>query len=112
MAMGRDGRSRLAMTATGLLTGLLGLGACGSDVEGDDYSGANRDAFVAACTSSEVDDRLIRDVCECTWDRIEGSLPYPRFAEIEEALRLDTLAPLPDEVTDLIAECFLSEAEL
>lgn len=94
--------------------------SCGADVESDDdYASANREAFLAACTTSERtigdgegDIRLIEDVCECTYDQIEETINFAEFVALEESLRLDTLAPLPPPIAALMADCFLAEAEL
>jgi hypothetical protein len=92
---------------------LLSVAGCTDDAgDAAGYRVTNREAFVAACTDPAVDDRVVRDVCECTYDRIEESLPYEQFVELEESLRIDSLIPLPDEVSDLVAECFLTEADL
>ncbi len=88
------------------------LGACGSDVTATAYTDENRDAFLASCTVPGEDPTLIRDVCECTYDRIVVTIPFDEFAAIEERLQLDTLAPLPDEITELMADCFVEVAEL
>jgi hypothetical protein len=94
-----------------LLAGLLPV-ACSDAAGSNGYSEANRDAFVTACTDSAADDRLVRDVCECTYEEVESSLPYEEFVELEESLRIDSLMALPDEVAEMIADCVLTEADL
>ena len=69
-------------------------------------------SFIAACTDSLDDTRVVRDVCECTWERIEDNVALADLTSIEESLRLDILTPLPDEVTTIVAECFVSESGL
>jgi hypothetical protein len=76
------------------------------------YTDENREAFVAACTIPREDPTLIRDVCECTYERIEATLPFADFVAIEERLQLDALAPLPGEITELMADCFVEVADL
>lgn len=91
----------------------IGLLGCGSDGSTDvDYTAQNREAFLAACTDAAVDDRLVRDVCECTYAKLVESVNVDELARIEETLRLDTLASLPDVVADHVAECVVSEADL
>ena len=92
--------------------GLLAVGACGSDVTATNYTDENREAFLASCTVPGEDPTLIRDVCECTYEKIEASIPFDEFVAIEERLLLDTLAPLPDEITALMADCFVDVADL
>ncbi|MEM7341630.1 MAG: hypothetical protein AAF467_23485 [Actinomycetota bacterium] len=91
---------------------LVLLGACGSDPAPTAYSAENREAFIAACTDNAGDSRVVRDVCECTWDRIEANVALTDLTSIEESLRLDALTPLPDEVTTLLAECMVTESGL
>jgi hypothetical protein len=91
---------------------VFALGACGSEVDATDYTEKNREAFLTACTIPGEDPTLIRDVCECTYDRIEASVPFADFVAIEERLQLDSLAPLPEEITELMADCFVEVADL
>jgi hypothetical protein len=86
--------------------------ACGGDVADVGYTASNRRAFLAACTESLQDSTLVRDVCECTYDEIRSSVPYNDLVKLEESLALDSLAPMPDYVVAIIADCFVLEAEL
>ncbi len=89
------------------------LSACGREEPSSaTYTPANRDAFLAACTNGAVDDRLVRDVCECTWSRIAESIEIDELARLEDNLRLDALAPLPELVAEHMADCLVSEAGL
>jgi hypothetical protein len=108
----RSGRwSRFAASA-GAAVVVAALAACGSDVTATNYTDENREAFLTACTIPGEDPTLIRDVCECTYDEIEATVPFADFVAMEERLAFDSLAPLPDEITELMADCFVSIADL
>jgi hypothetical protein len=87
------------------------VGGCGGAVADADYTADNRRAFLTACTESLDDSILVRDVCECTYDEIRASVPYDELVDLEESLALDALAPLPDYVVVIVADCFLAEAD-
>ena len=104
---------RLSRFVAGTVVGaVVALGACGSDDPNTGYSAENRDAFLTACTIPGEDPTLIRDVCECTYDEIETNVPFADFVDFEERLQLDALEPLPDEITELMADCFVAVADL
>lgn len=86
--------------------------ACGADVEATGYSAETRDAFLTACTRPGDDPRMVRDVCECTYDLIEANVAFADFVAIEESLQVDGLAPVPDLIAGFVAECFVEEVEL
>ena len=90
----------------------IGLASCASDTDATDYSAENREAFLAACTTPGEDQRMIRDVCECTYERIEANMAFADFVQMEESLQVDALAPLPDPVAEFMAECFVEEVDL
>ena len=111
---------------------LAGLVGCSEDVP-TDYAAAHREAFLAACSRPLEDPRLLSDICGCVYDRIEDEVPFDRFQQVSERLSAtpssnvatdpDTTgesgaapsvaaAPLPDEITRLIADCFTVEADL
>ncbi len=105
---------RLLRLALALIA-LVGLAAasCGDEVA-TDYTSAHRDAFLAACSSPLDDPRLLSDICVCVYDRLEDEISFSRFEAISESLvTVDgSEPPLPDEVVDAIADCFVSEADL
>ncbi|MDH3681267.1 MAG: hypothetical protein OEV40_15110 [Acidimicrobiia bacterium] len=94
----------------------FGLGAlavaCGADVDATDYRAENRDAFLTACTKPGSDPRMIRDVCECTYEQIEANVAFSDFVALEESLEVDGLASLPDVIAGFVAECFVDEVDL
>jgi hypothetical protein len=107
------GLKRRIALAAGAVVSVLGLLAgCGPDVTATDYSDANREAFLTACTLPGEDPTLIRDVCECTYEQIELTVPFEDFVEMEERLAFDALEPLPDEIAELMADCFVTVADL
>lgn len=85
---------------------------CGGTEDNGEFGPANREAFLAACTDSAEDPLLVRDVCECTFDEIRVTFTVPELAALEESLKLDSLAPLPDAVAAVMADCFVAEADL
>ncbi|MEM7275489.1 MAG: hypothetical protein AAF547_20605 [Actinomycetota bacterium] len=87
------------------------LVACGEDPQ-TDFTPANRSDFMAACSQPLDDGPLITSVCQCVFERSQDEIPFADFAEIDAALRADPAAVLPVEITDLVAECFIEEAEL
>lgn len=90
---------------------VFGVG-CGDEVVETSYTELNRDAFMAACTDGSVDLRLVGDVCECTYDEIETNLALEDLIALEESLKLDSLSPLPESVAEILADCFVAEADL
>ncbi|MEL7158585.1 MAG: hypothetical protein AAFN30_18585 [Actinomycetota bacterium] len=103
---------RRVVPALGLVVTLASTGCGSSEPANTEYTQANREAFLAACTDAAVDDRLVRDICECTYGRLVESVDLAELTRIEEALRLDTLAPLPDVVAGHVADCVVEEADL
>ncbi len=95
-----------------ILAVTLGVSACGSTDDATEYSDENREAFLAACTTPGEDQRMIRDVCECTYEEIEANMAFADFVRMEESLAVDALAPLPDSVAAFMAECFVEEVDL
>lgn len=89
----------------------LVLLSCSPDVQ-TEYTADTRDGFFAACLESVEDSFLQARLCQCVFDTAALEIPYERFAEIDEELTLDPLAPLPAELTAVIAECVIEEADL
>ena len=90
----------------------LALLGCGDAQELNDYSSLNRTAFVTACVDISTDSQLVRDVCECTWDAVEEGIPYDEVVRIDQNLRVDALASLPDPVARIMADCLIEESNL
>ncbi|MFV0525234.1 MAG: hypothetical protein ACK5RL_12140 [Acidimicrobiales bacterium] len=106
------GRAVGLVAATVLLAGGA-LAGCGSEAEtAAGYSAESKAAFLAACTDADADPRVVRDVCECTYDRTERSIPYEDFASTEQRLILDPMAALPDALAKIMADCLVAEADL
>ena len=89
---------------------LVALAGCGSDAPSD-YSDETRANLLAAC-SDETDRPIVGDVCTCTYRSIRTRVPYDRLEEIDQRLRGDAGAPLPDEVVDALADCIIEVGAL
>jgi len=101
-------RTRLALAV--VLLAAMATAACGQD-EATDYTSAHRDAFLAACSRPLDDPRLLSDVCACVYDEMEQEIPFSEFERISEALESPS-TPLPDEIAQAVADCFVREADL
>jgi hypothetical protein len=75
------------------------------------YTDRIRADLLAACTA-EDDPPIVGDICACTYRHLRVSLPFERFREIDEELRLDPFAPLPDDVLTVLAECVIEVGDL
>lgn len=102
---------------------IIVLAGCGESEPPTDYTSANRNAFLAACSRPLDDPRLLSEVCDCVYDRLELEMPFDEFVELSEALippetEVDGAAPsappatVPEEVTAIVADCFVEEADL
>jgi len=98
--------ARLAVVAA-LFFVLVGC----SEEEPTDYSATHREAFLDACSRPLDDPRLLSDVCGCVYDRIEDEVPFDQFQTISDGL-LAPGADLPEEITEMVADCFVEEADL
>jgi hypothetical protein len=82
----------------------LGLVATGcGDRSPSEYSDETEEQFMASCVPSLGESE--RDVCRCAYDEIRGQLSFEEFQELDEQLRDDPDAELPDDVVDLVAAC-------
>lgn len=89
----------------------VALAACGEEPPSD-FSPTNRADFMAACSEPLEDGPLVTSVCQCVFERSQDEIVFADFVDIEAALRADPAVPLPIELTDLVAECFIEAAEL
>lgn len=107
--------SRFPVFVAGLFLGAVALLACSEEVA-TDYTSAHRDAFLTACASPLEDPRLLGDVCVCVYDRLESEISFTRFLAISETFAIGDgalgPAPMPDELTEAVADCVVSEADL
>ena len=95
-----------------LVVGLgLSFAACSVE-EPTEFTDENRSGFMAACNLPFEDPQLVTAVCGCAFARTEEELSFGRFAAIEEQLKEDPEQQLPAEISEIIAECFIAEAEL
>lgn len=98
-------RLALGLSLTWLLAG------CGPEAA-TDYSEQTRQAFLASCTDPPDDTLLGIELCQCVFDESQKAIPYERFASLDAALTLDPAAALPVELSELVADCVISIAEL
>ena len=84
--------------------------SCGEE-EPTDYTAAHREAFLSACSRPLDDPRLLSDVCGCVYDRIEDEMSFTEFERISGRI-VAPGAELPGGIADMVAECFVSEADL
>ncbi len=103
-------RTRLP-AVIGVLVIAFAAAACSPD-EPTDYTAENSDGFFAACLQSPEDSFLQAKLCQCVFDNAVLEIPFDRFVEIDESLTLDPLAPLPEELTEIMAQCVIEEADL
>ncbi|MCP3992968.1 MAG: hypothetical protein GY724_28155 [Actinomycetia bacterium] len=105
--------TRRARLVVGLgMSVAVAISGCTGDIEEGEYGQGNREAFLAACTETSEDPRLIRDVCECTYEEIRATFTLSELAALEESLKLNSLASLPEAVAAVMADCFVAEADL
>ena len=84
-------------------------GACGGD-EPSGYSSEVREDFVSNCAAGGGQEA--EDLCGCTYDAIEETLPFDEFREADERLADDPTADVPAEVTDAMTECATAGLDL
>ncbi len=108
-----------------LLPALFALVSCTSE-ETIDYSSANREGFLAACTQTgadistdkgssfgdQVDDPLFTSICRCALRETEKQLSFEEFNALDQRLVESSSAKLPPQMIDIIADCVIGEASL
>ena len=102
-------RRRVGAIVVGLLT--VVLGACSEPIQ-TEYTAQESENFFAACTVPVEDSILQGRLCQCVFERAQTQITYERFAEIDAALVADPLADLPPELTEIVAQCVIDEADL
>jgi hypothetical protein len=85
-----------------LVAGALVLSGCGgSDEQG--YDGDFEQGFLEVCEAAvPAEDR---GVCQCTYDKMADTVPFERAERIDNRLRDDPEAALPDDIAELFADC-------
>lgn len=76
----------------------------------DDYDEAVQRRFLDACTGQGGEP--VRDTCECFYDRIEQTVPFDRFEDLDESLAAEASGTasgqplnLPPDIDALLQEC-------
>lgn len=87
------------------------LVGCSGDAQ-TDFTVDNESGFMAACTTAIEDSRLVSGICQCVFEQTEAQIPFAEFSATEEELVGSPDLELPQEITDIIADCVIEEGEL
>lgn len=87
------------------------IGACSEDAQ-TDFSVDNESGFMAACTKPVEDSRLVSGICQCVFEQTEAQIEFSEFSATDELLSDSPTLDLPQQITDIIADCVIEEAEL
>ena len=82
---------------------VVAAAGCGDDAAPDDFSAETRSAMVTGCAEDDADPDL-REVCECTYERMEDDLGFDEFADLDRRLAGGD-DRLPAEVVSIIRDC-------
>ncbi|OWY62392.1 hypothetical protein B7486_58695 [cyanobacterium TDX16] len=93
--------TRFASLVLGPLAVVALAAGCGGE-GGSGYDGDFEAGFLRTCEAATGDDAAL---CQCTYDRLESSVPFERAERLDRRLSEDPESPLPDDVADLIAGC-------
>jgi hypothetical protein len=93
--------TRLASLVLGPLAVVALAAGCGGE-GGSGYDGDFEAGFLRTCEAATGNDEAL---CQCTYDRLESSVPFERAERLDRRLRDDPESALPDDVADLIAGC-------
>jgi hypothetical protein len=93
-------RTRSTLVGLTLATAAL-LGGCGGG-GGGGYGGDFEAGFLRTCEAATDDDTA---VCQCTYDKLEQTVPFERAERLDRRLQDDPDSPLPDDVAELISTC-------
>lgn len=92
---------------------MLAIVAAGcAEEEPTDFTADNRSGFMAACSVPVDDSLLISDICQCAFDKTQAEIPFDRFTAIDEELKATPGRLLSTEITEIIADCIIEEADL
>lgn len=93
--------TRLGGAVLCLLLGSGLLAACGGEGEAG-YGDEFRDGFLRTCDAATGGNATI---CECTYERLQATVPFDEAAELDRQLQDDPEHTLEPELADLIAGC-------
>jgi hypothetical protein len=102
------GRLRSATVVAVLLVAVLGLSGCGEEQADVDFT----EDFLTACSDPLDDPRLVGDICQCVFERSQRAFGIERWQAIDEEMKVDADAGLPDELVELLADCIIEEGDL
>ncbi len=89
----------------------LTLVACAEE-EPTEFTDDNRSGFLAACSQPLDDSRLVNQICQCVFDETQSAIPFAEFSEIDAALIENPDSALPAEITQIISDCVVEEADI
>jgi hypothetical protein len=97
----RPARRLIAAIAAGLVlvSAWASAGGCSEAGRHEGYSPAQRASFVAACRPGAS-----AAVCGCFYDRLEATVSYERFLDVDRQIRRDP-TDIPDDVAALAIAC-------
>ncbi|MGH1489070.1 MAG: hypothetical protein ACRBK7_06690 [Acidimicrobiales bacterium] len=92
---------------------VLGIGLSGcSEPEATEFTDDTKSGFMAACSDQVTDSEVIGDVCECVFESTQEEMVFTQFATIDQQLVENPDSPLSSEVTQFVADCVISTADL
>jgi hypothetical protein len=84
------------------------------DGSGGGYDETTRANFMVACTAEGGDP--VAPTCECIYDELAATVPYERFAEVDEQLTRATASEaglaLPDDIAVVVDGCVAAAAPI
>ena len=75
----------------------------------DTYDAARRQSFMTACIADGGE--LVRPTCACVWDELVATVPFERYAAVDDELgplvvaQPDTPLELPDDIGAIVRTC-------
>ncbi len=105
---GRRSRVAVGVVAALVIVVLVVVAVAASRPAG--YTDATRERFLRACTADGGP--AVEDACRCTYDKLASTVPYDRFADVDQQLRQQKPAvpdgqplSLPSDVEAVVASC-------
>jgi len=98
-------KKRLALA---LIPFILVVSACAGSGAPSDYDEAVRTNFIEACTTqgeASNDPAELPAICECSYEGLINTVPYPTFKEFDDSLRDDPNTAFPEAISSIFANC-------